>query len=71
VEIDRLGGGQRVRASARFDLGWPGVEASSVARLDVTIDRETLDVRLELDVQDGDVVIASRSWRRRVPRTWT
>jgi uncharacterized protein len=71
VEIDRLGGEQRLRASARFDLGWSEVEASSLATLAVTADRDTLDVRLELHVRDGETVVANRSWHRRFRRTWT
>jgi hypothetical protein len=71
VEVDRLGGEQRLRASARFDLGWPGVEASSLATLAVTADRDTLDVRLDLDVREGEAVVANQTWHRRIRRTWT
>ena len=76
VEIDRaragrLGGEQRVRAGARFDLDVPGVQASSQANLEVTVDSDTLDVRLELDVRDGETLIASHAWRRQIPRLWT
>lgn len=76
VEIDpdrghRPAGEQRVRAGARYDLSWPGVQASSRASLELTADADVLDVRLELDVQDGETVIARQAWHRRIPRLWT
>jgi putative CocE/NonD family hydrolase len=77
VSIDRLGPGdavageQRVRASARYDVSWPEVDATSHATLDVTADADTLDVRLRLDVRDGDEAVATRTWHERIPRRWT
>ncbi len=71
VEIDRDGGGQRLRARTRYDLTWPGVEAATEARLEVIADREQLDVRLELEVRDGEQLLAEQSWHRRIPRRWT
>jgi uncharacterized protein len=71
VEIDPATGAQRLRASARYDLRRPELEATSRATLDVTIDAEHLDVRLELDVRDGESMVAERFWQRRIPRRST
>jgi uncharacterized protein len=71
VEIDPATGAQRLRATAQFDLSRPELEATSRAVLDITVEAEHLDVRLELDVRDGDSMVAERFWQRRIARRST
>jgi hypothetical protein len=69
VELDRTDGVQRASGTATFALAWPGgVAATSEARLDVTVDDEVIDVRVDLDVHEGDTEFVTRRWHERIPR---
>jgi predicted acyl esterase len=69
VELDLTDGVQRASGTATFALAWPGgVAATSEARLDVTVDAETIDVRVALDVHEAEAPFATRRWHSRIPR---
>ena len=71
VELDPATGIQRLRASCRFDLSWPQVDAVSQAELDLRVEPDVFDVHLQLDVRDGEERLARRTWHERIPRRWT
>jgi predicted acyl esterase len=69
VEIDAGTGVQRATGATRFEIGWPGgIAATAEARLDVTVDAETIEVTVELDVGEGAEPFGSRGWHERLPR---
>ena len=68
VEIEAATGRQRAVARSRFEIEWPQARVASEARLDLDVDAEAFDVRVELDVEDGGAVLATRRWQRRIPR---
>ena len=68
VEVDARTGHQSAVASSRFDISWPEARVSSEARLDLQVDAEGFDVRVNLDVWAGDESVAVLEWRRRIPR---
>jgi len=68
VEVDARTGRQSAVAASRFDITWPEARVSSEARLDLQVDAENFDIRVALDVRDGDETVATREWHRRIPR---
>ena len=70
VEVEPETGVQRVRATARYELTWPGDDtvASSEARLDLRADREAFDVTVELDVDDAGEPLVRQRWHRLIAR---
>jgi putative CocE/NonD family hydrolase len=56
------------RGSASYRVEWPEATVATTARLDLTGDAGAYDVRLELEVREGDEVRWTRSWHRRIPR---
>jgi len=68
VEVDGHTGRQSAVASSRFDISWPEARVSSEARLDLQVDAEDFDIRVNLDVREGDETVAALEWRRRIPR---
>ena len=57
---------------ARFELAWPGITATTEARLLVRSDHHTFHLNLELEAAgttgDGESVTFSRSWEQTFPR---
>jgi uncharacterized protein len=56
------------RGSADYRVGWPEATVATSARLDLRGDAEAFEVRLDLEVSEGDELRWARTWRRRIPR---
>jgi hypothetical protein len=69
VSVDRRTFEQRAWSEVTFTLSWPGVDVATTATLDLRASRDHYDVRIDLEAtEDGDRVVARRSWARTVPR---
>jgi hypothetical protein len=53
---------------AGYQVEWPEATVATTARLDLRGDADAFDVRIDLEVRDGDEPRWTRSWRRRIPR---
>jgi len=56
------------RGSADLRIEWPEATVATSARLDLRGDADAFEVRLDLEVRDGDELGWTRSWHRRIPR---
>jgi hypothetical protein len=56
------------RGSASYRVQWPEATVATSARLDLRGDADAFEVRLDLEVHEGDEVRWTRSWHRRIPR---
>jgi hypothetical protein len=56
------------RGSADYRIEWPEATVATSARLDLHGDAEAFEVRLDLEVREGDELRWTRGWRRRIPR---
>jgi hypothetical protein len=56
------------RGSADYRIEWPEATVATSARLDLHGDAEAFEVRLDLEVREGDQPRWTRTWRRRIPR---
>ena len=53
---------------AGYRVEWPEATVATTARLDLRGDADAFEVRVDLEVRDGDEAPWTRSWRRRIPR---
>jgi predicted acyl esterase len=53
---------------AGYQVEWPEATVATTARLDLRGDADAFEVRVDLEVRDGEEVRWDRSWRRRIPR---
>jgi predicted acyl esterase len=53
---------------AGYQVEWPEATVATSARLDLRGDADAFDVRVDLEVRDGDQPRWKRSWQRRIPR---
>jgi predicted acyl esterase len=53
---------------AGYRVEWPEATVATTARLDLRGDADAFEVRVDLEVRDGDKPRWTRSWRRRIPR---
>jgi predicted acyl esterase len=53
---------------AGYQVEWPEATVATTARLDLRGDADAFEVRIDLEVRDGDEPPWTRSWRRRIPR---
>jgi uncharacterized protein len=53
---------------AGYQVEWPEATVATSARLDLRGGADAFDVRIDLEVRDGDQPRWKRSWRRRIPR---
>jgi hypothetical protein len=53
---------------AGYRVEWPEATVATSARLDLRGDADAFDVRIDLEVRDGDQPRWKRSWQRRIPR---
>ena len=56
------------RGSASYRVEWPEATVATSARLDLRGGADAFEVRLDLEVHEGDEVRWTRSWHRRIPR---
>lgn len=62
VEVDTRTGEQLARGMAHYALEWPDVTVRSTARLLLRVGRDGTTVEVDLDVAEGDEVVARRRW---------
>jgi hypothetical protein len=55
-------------ATARFEIAWPEATCSAESRLRFRSDEATYHVEVDLDVDEGDAVVARQRWSRDFPR---
>jgi hypothetical protein len=53
---------------AGYQVEWPEATVATTARLDLRGDADAFEVRVDLEVREGDEVRWDRSWQRRIPR---
>ncbi|HET6749720.1 MAG TPA: hypothetical protein VFL71_10700 [Actinomycetes bacterium] len=53
---------------AGYRVEWPEATVATSARLDLRGDADAFDVRIDLEVREGDQPRWKRSWQRRIPR---
>jgi uncharacterized protein len=72
VSVNRDSFEQATNATTTFTLRWPEVEVSTVASMDVTIAAESLDVVIDLTVDEagpsGQSRLGTRHWHQSIPR---
>ena len=68
VAVDTRTFVQTVDAESQFTLVWPEATVSSRATMTLVADAEVFDVALQLECREGDDVVATRQWHRRIPR---
>jgi putative CocE/NonD family hydrolase len=72
VTVDQATFGQRTAAEVTFTVNWPEVEAAATATMDVGISADSIDVAIELTVEEatgsGRSTVGSRRWRQSLPR---
>ena len=68
VEVDARTGDQSATATTRYELAWGGVAVRAVARLLLRVDADAVSADVELEVDEGDVPLARRTWTQRVDR---
>jgi hypothetical protein len=56
------------RGGAEYRVAWPEATVATAARLDLRGDADAFEVRLDLEVREGDELRWTRTWRRRIPR---
>jgi hypothetical protein len=61
-------GDATARATARYEIAWPGESCAAEARLRFHSDAHSYHVEVELDVDDGTEPFARRRWKRDIPR---
>ena len=54
--------------AADYRIEWPEATVATGARLELRGDAEAFDVRLDLEVREGDEPRWTRTWHRRIPR---
>ena len=55
-------------AGAELELGWAEATVRAESRTVLRSDPETWHLEIDLEVYDGEELIAERRWERRVPR---
>lgn len=58
----------RAETRGTLRIEWPEATVGSEVRGTVRSDREAYELHLELDVSEGDEILWSRRWERRIPR---
>jgi len=53
---------------AGYRVEWPEATVATTARLDLRGDADAFEVRVDLEVREGDEPRWNRSWQRRIPR---
>ncbi|MGA9746084.1 MAG: CocE/NonD family hydrolase [Nocardioides sp.] len=64
VTVDRRSFRQQARAATTYELTWPGVPTIRVrSTMDLRLRGEAIDVRVDLEVTEGDQPLTTRSWQ--------
>jgi uncharacterized protein len=73
VTVDQATYEQRTAAEATFTVNWLEAEATTTATMDVGITADSIDVTIELTVEEataesGRSTVGARTWREAIPR---
>jgi hypothetical protein len=70
VTVDRRSWAQTASSAASFEISWPEATVRTATTVELTADGDRFDAVVTVEAVEGDTVLAMRTWKQSVRRTF-